>query len=244
MVFGSISEIEPKVYVNEILVPVCDKIMYLGHLISNNESDSVNYGITKFNSSFNMFMSSFGKCYSSVKSKLFTQYCTSFYGSQLWPLKKNNTIDRISIRWRIALRKIWNLPFNAHCDLLPLVSNQLPLDIQLKCRFIKFYRSISMSKNNIIKYISQLKTFSSQSTMSSNLNQILYDLNLDIFEIEFLTLKQIKELYNDKWLKEINNLYPIHARLIYDISMFKERILLNKQERQECDYFIHFFSIV
>ena len=40
-----------------------------------------------------------------------------------------NVIDKIGIRWRMALRRIGNLPYNTHCDILPLLSNQLPLGI-------------------------------------------------------------------------------------------------------------------
>ena len=68
-----------------------------------------------------------------------------------------------------------------HCHLLPLISSQAPIDIQLKCRFLKFYRSLLESENNLIRYLSRFKTFSSYSTMGKNLNQILYDLNIDIF---------------------------------------------------------------
>ena len=119
-------------FVNEKMVPVCDTAIHLGNLISNNVLDTIDYGITKFSSSYNYFISSFGKCQSSVKNSLFIQYCTSFYGSQLWPVHKRDILNKISIRWRMALRRIWNLPNNTHCDILPLLSSQYPLDIQLK----------------------------------------------------------------------------------------------------------------
>ena len=57
-------------------------------------------------------------------------------------------MNKISIRWRMALKRIWNLPSNTHCDILPLVCSQYPLDIQLKCRFLKFYRSLLKSENS------------------------------------------------------------------------------------------------
>ena len=146
--------------------------------------DTIDHGIRRFNSSYNYFISSFGKCKSSVKNALFNQYCTSFYGSQVWPVHKKDILNRISIRWRMALKQIWNLPSNTHCDIIPLISSQYPLDIQLKCRFVKFYKSLLMSENNLISYLSRFKTFLSSSTMASNLNQVLYDLNIDIFELE------------------------------------------------------------
>ena len=77
LVFGSTTNNLPSIYVSGVEVPVCDNAMHLGNVISNNISESVEYGIGKFNSSFNYFMSSFGKCQSSVKNKLFIQYCLS-----------------------------------------------------------------------------------------------------------------------------------------------------------------------
>ena len=82
LVCGSNSEIVPKFYVNGKEVPICNTALHLGNLISNNMHDTIDHGITKFNSSFNYFIASFGRCKSSVKIKLFTQYCNTFYGSQ------------------------------------------------------------------------------------------------------------------------------------------------------------------
>ena len=93
----------------------------------------------------------------------------------------------------MALRRIWNLPNNTHCDLLPLISSQVPIDIQLKCRFLKFYRSLLESDNNLIRYMCKFMTFSYNSVMSNNLNQILYDLDIDIVELDTFSLYKIKK---------------------------------------------------
>ena len=199
LVCGSNTEILLKVYVNSKEVPVSNSAVHLGNLISNNMHDTIDYGITRFNSSFNYFISSFGKCHSSVKNNLFIQYCTSFYGSQIWPIYKKDLVKKLSIRWRMALKRIWNLPVNTHCDIIPLLASQLPLEIQLKCRFLNFYRSLLRSDNNLIRYLANFKTFSNNSTMSNNLNQILYDLNIDMFELEMLTLNKIKNMFQFIW---------------------------------------------
>lgn len=235
LVFGN--DNLPKFYVNEIEVPVCKAALHLGNLISNNMHDTVDYGITKFNSSFNYFISSFGKRQGSVKNKLFIQYCTSFYGSQIWPIYKKDIVNKISIRWRVALRKIWNLPYNTHCDLLPLISSQTPIEIQLKCRFLKFYRSLLESENSLMRYLSRLNTFASNSTMGNNLNQILYELDVDVFELEILSLNKIKKLLYDNWLNNINGLYLINSKYIYDLCKLKEKVIFNDQYKHECEFF-------
>ena len=130
-------------------------------------------------------------------------------------------IKKISIRWRMALKRIWNVPVNTHCDILPLISSQFPLEIQLKCRFLKFYRSLLESDNNLIRYLSSFKTFSNNSTMSNNLNQILCDLNLDMFELEMLSLNKFKNMLYDKWLSSVKGLYLIHSKYIHELCMMK-----------------------
>ena len=241
LVFGTGMEYQSKFYVNEIEVPVCNTALHLGNLISSNVHDTIDHGIANFNASYNYFMASFGKCQSLVKNKLFIQYCTSFYGSQIWPVYKKDIIKKISIRWRMALRRIWNLPNNTHCDLLPLISSQVPIEIQLKCRFLKFYRSMLESENSLIRYMSRLMTFSCNSIMGNNLNRILYDLDVDIYELEKLSLNKIKKLYYDKWFSSVNVLYFIHSKYIYDLCMMKEKVFLNNQYVNECDFFIRFF---
>ena len=122
------------------------------------------------------------------KKIIFVQYCTSFYGSQIWPLYHKDGMRKVCVAWRKALRRIWNLPGNTHCDILPLLSSQNPIDIQLKCRFVKFYKSLVVSENNLIRYLSCANTFTSYSTMSKNLNQILYDINFELEELLHLSI--------------------------------------------------------
>ena len=163
------------------------------------------------------------------------------YGSQIWPIYKKDLIKKISIRWRMALKRIWNLPINTHCDIIPLVASQVPIELQLKFRFLKFYKSLLKSENKLISYLSKFKTFSSSSTMSNNLNQILYDLNVDLYELEMLSLNKVKKLYHDNWLNNVNGLYLVHSKFIYDLCMMKERFFFNDRCLYECDFFIKFF---
>ena len=240
LVFGSITNIQPCIYVNGVQVPVCGNAMHLGNFVSNNISDCVDYGIGKFNSSFNYFMSSFGKCQSSVKNKLFIQYCTSFYGSQIWPLYKNDLMKKICVNWRNALRRIWSVPSNTHCDILPLLASQSPIDIQLKCRFLNFYRTLINSDNALIRYLSNAMTFTNRSTMSSNFNRILCDLNMDACELTKLSLKNVKDMYYNKWLNSVDNQYLIHSKVINEVIMMKEGIFYKDLDSFQCDLIINF----
>ena len=242
LVFGSTTNKNPCINVNGIKVPVCDNAIHLGNLISNNMFECVEYGISKFNSSFNYFMSSFGKCQSSVKNKLFRQYCSSFYGSQIWPLYKKELFNRISINWRKSLKRIWRLPYNTHCDILPLLASQAPIEIQLKCRFLKFYRSLIESDNNLVKYLSNVMIFAYESTMSGNIRQILYDLNIEISELAEFSLEDFKKMYYNKWYSNVNNEYLIHSKVIFDLIVMKEGRYFKDFDINQYDLMINFLS--
>jgi len=51
--------------------------------------------------------------------KLFESYCSSMYGSELWSLE-DDVFQDFCCSWRTALRRLLNVPFNAHCFLLPI----------------------------------------------------------------------------------------------------------------------------
>ena len=144
----------------------------------------------------------------------------------------------------MALGRIWNLIYNTHCDLLPLISSQVPVDIQLKCRFLKFYRSLLESDNKLIIYMSKFFTFSSNSVMSNNLNQILYDLDIDIVELNTFSLYKIKKMYYNKWVNNVNPLYLINYKYVFDLCMMKEKIFLSNQYVNECEFYIRYFCTV
>ena len=86
--------------------------------------------------------------------------------------------------------------------------------------------------------MSKLMTFSSNSVMGNNLNRILYDIDVDILELEVLSLVKIKKMLYDKWLSSVNYLYLIHFKYINELCMMKEKVFLNNQYVQESQFFL------
>ena len=60
-------------------------------------------------------------------ANLFTSYCMSWYGCQIWHLSSKE-IDRVATSWNIAVKKVWRLLYNTHrvCLLLPYIMS--PVD--------------------------------------------------------------------------------------------------------------------
>ena len=68
------------------------------------------------------FNLSFRKLNSFMRYRLFRSYCTSFCDCELWSLD-NCAIEKLCTAWRRGLRKVWNVPPQAHCYLLAMMSS-------------------------------------------------------------------------------------------------------------------------
>ncbi len=64
--------------------------LHLGHSLSTDDDDSiVTAAIAQFLRSFNLISADFGHISPYLQSKLFKQYCCSFYGAPLWLLSSH-----------------------------------------------------------------------------------------------------------------------------------------------------------
>jgi len=84
-----------------------------------------------------------------IKIKLFKSYCNSIYGSELWSLK-DDVLQNCCCSWRTALRRLLNLPFNAHCFVLPILTGTLPVFDEICKRSSHFINSGLRSCYNLI----------------------------------------------------------------------------------------------
>ena len=85
----------------------------------------------------------------------------------MWPLE-GDMIQSLCVDWRKALRCVWSVNNRTHCDIITSLSNQFPLILSLKKRFIKFTRNCLVSQNNIVKFISQVAICNPMSNTGSN----------------------------------------------------------------------------
>ena len=113
----------------------------LGHTLNTKYAKNalIDESIKTFNNSFYGFMSKFDRCNTTVRNKLFHQYCSSMYGSHLWDLTNKN-VENMCIQWRNAHRRVLSVPGRTHCDLLPLIADNMPLEVKLDCKYIVFFQ--------------------------------------------------------------------------------------------------------
>ena len=221
MIYGKFA-IDPNIEVNGEKVPMCTNAEYLGNLFSSNDENSmIDAGIRNFNVHFNYFMANFGTCKTLVKNKLFNQYCCFYYGSQLWPLYNKEFTD-LNIKWRKAIRRVWNLPYNAHCDMLPLISEHYPIDISLTSRFIKFMKSIIDSQNQTLSYVAKLQSENCRSIMGHNIRHININYNITTEELIRWSNNKIKKHLYNCWSSNVNNDYSTYSTMVREVIFMKD----------------------
>ena len=165
------------------------------------------------------------------------------YGSQLWD-KTSSTIETMYTQWRKAHRQVLALPNNTHCDLLPLIADNMPLEYILDCRYVSFFQTIVNSKNKIISYIARNKIFDCTSTLGKNITHLMHKYNLIIDDIKSLSKKRIKEHFHSTWLSGINNEYPMYAQIIKDMIGMKEVNGTRVFSNEECQSIIDYCSVI
>ena len=161
------------------------------------------------------------------------------YGSQLWDTT-NPTVEKVYVQWRKAHRQVLELPYRTHCDLLPLLSDNMPLECILDCRYIMFYKSIAKSHNKTVSYTAKSKLFDNTSTLGRKITYLLHKYNIEVDDILSLTKHQAKELCYNRWQNGINEDYPIYAQVIKDMIVMREDRCTRTFSNKYCKAIINF----
>ena len=161
------------VYLDGKPVDHVEYFIHLGCLVGPNSfSKSLERNISKFYSEVNLLMAQFGKAFASSRHRLFQSYCMSCYGSQLWDYSSKE-VDKFFVAWRKAIRLLWKLPRKTHCVLLPLISCDLPIELQMHRRFFKYIHKVINSKNSVVNMYGKLILEGSRSSTGKSFNFLL-----------------------------------------------------------------------
>lgn len=100
----------------------------------------------------------------------------SLYGSPLFNYASNIS-ERLYVAWRKALRHLLQLSPRTHCDLVPEIVMDVPVNVQLHKRVLKF--AFMCTKNPISKLMLKLSLNGSRSVMCDNLTYISHTYSID-----------------------------------------------------------------
>ena len=112
-----------------------------------------------------------------IKYKLFKTYAMSFYGSPLWDLS-HNSIEHLYTTSRKCIRKLFHIPYRTHNKYISCICNDLPINLQLCNRFVKFIHNALNNDNECIKLAVKYACNGSGSTICNNMNYISNIINV------------------------------------------------------------------
>ena len=104
---------------------------------------------------------------------MISTYCLYAYASQFWDYE-DKRIGKYYVAWRKTIRNVWKLPNLTHCNLLPVYTNCLPLNIILEKRLLKFIWSIINSDNLIVNNVLQFALNNRRSVLGKNFRYIAF----------------------------------------------------------------------
>ena len=147
----------------------------------------------------------------------------------------SNNVEKVLSRWRKYHRIVLGVPNTTHCDLLPLISENMPLECSLELKFIAFYKSIATSENKILCYMAKNMLQSLNSTMRKNLRHLSYKYDMSIDWMITASKGKLRKHIYDKWISGIDDSYPIYANIIKDMmNVREERITIVFHESEVC----------
>ncbi len=220
-------------YVSGTALQCVVSVADLGHNVSSNDQDSmVNAAKASFWRSFNSFMSDFGHIYSFLKSKLFKQYCCSFYGAPLWYLNGEG-VKAICVAWRKALRMIHRVHPATHCDIIAAMAGQVPLLTCLKARFCKFYKKCVGHKNPTVQSAAAISMINPMSCAGRNFREVLKrESNVNMLYMDWnAKCEEMKDCVNV--LREMIDVRDGYMECIFSHeSIFNYSVSLTKEDIQ------------
>ena len=157
--------------------------------------------------------------------QLFTTYCCSFYGSQLWGANTAG-FKRCTTESNKAIRRIVHVPYRTHRWLLGPLSGQTNIVEQLYTKTFRFLYSAMTHSNTIVRALVNRALSSAQSPMGAQIAYLRYVYGIDVYKPRINGLHRMRSFFKlDIWkctyLNVLNDLKSCASGMI-DINGFSE----------------------
>ena len=225
MLFGkNVSDVD--VVCQGKIVSKVNNEIHVGNIISadiNNDTRSISKACNEMYAKFNLLYRQFDMCSSDVLYTLFNSYCMSLYGSQLWNYENKAMMNPLYVAWRKCVRRIYNIPYNTHCKLLPLICQDSAIQIKLYKRFLRFLVNAKKSHNSILSVMTKHVLSGSSSKACKTLNFICYNYGiLNKSTISESSILNIKDIHTDSDLRTaglILDFINLRSAAVHDTSI-------------------------
>jgi hypothetical protein len=147
------------------------EVKHLGHFVTYNlnEERETRAKIGDYISSVNTLRANFKGVNANVLIRLFKTYCTVFYGSQSWDLTSSH-VHNVCTKFNRGVRLLLNLPFRTHCNILPVLLECTPLNLQFAQRFVTMHKKMLASTNPVIRNFAASVQNDQRSIIAKNVN--------------------------------------------------------------------------
>ena len=228
--FGDMSNIALNFHMDGKLIPIVNKINYLGHHLQNNSGHknifNVNPLVSDIKTRTNVILSYFNFLTTDSKIQTFNTNCNSYYGCVL-ANQTDRSLDVLDCTWRVCSRKILYLPSRTHCNIIPHLMGTLPPSKQINQRTVSFFINGLNHNTNFVKYFFNHCLVSESSTMYKNLRRIAYNLDITLDSLLTLSKTKMKKIMN----VEIN----WRANMIRELIQFRDKKLISNLNKFELD---------
>ena len=188
---------DPNILVNGDAVKLVSSVVHLGHLLKDRiYANDTAKCISDFNRQCNMFFAKFKYANSSIRNYLFNRYCNNFYGVQMLPIF-DDSMNSLYTCWRKEIRRVWRIPWRAHCKLLSHIAGTMDPVFFLCMKCIKFIQSASRSGNSVVKTITGIGLCNTHSIMGANARCLNAVYSMDVAEVA-LSWKTLCETESDR----------------------------------------------
>ena len=145
---------------------------HLGNLVGpKTHLEAINDAVSNMYQRTNTLLALFKNSFSFIKYELFKVFALCLYGSPLWDFSHKD-VQVCFTAWRKCMRRLWNLPAKTHCDLLHVIAADLPIEVQLHKRFLRFMYGVLNSTNDSVRLSGKLALNGSGSTACNSINYI------------------------------------------------------------------------
>ena len=184
LIFGDNCQ-DVKIKFQSNIIPCVSSECHLGNLIGpmfNLHRKSIESTTHNMYGRLNLLLRQFSKTDHDTKYYLFKVYCMSLYGCQLWNFESCD-VNYLFTGWRKAIRRLYNVPYNTHCALLPFLCQDESIDCQLHSCFVRFFHNSIVSTNVTIALAAKLALSGSMSSVCHSINYISYKYHFDKYNL-------------------------------------------------------------
>lgn len=219
------------------VIEFVDSWPHLGHILNVYRDDGAD--MDKIRNSLccqiNNVLCYFGHVFPVLKLQLIKTFCYSLYGSVLWQLDHSN-LETLCITWRKGLRRVWNIPYQTHCNILPIMCNCLPMYDEFCKRTVNFINQCLNSDCELVNQIVHHGIYFERARSPVGRNALICCKKYNASDIQSINSNTVHKWFNSTITDELLSKVLVILELIFirdgsfEVSAIGAAPLYSRQE--------------